>query len=566
MGPDNTADSYTRQRLAQRRLMREVLTLERPAIALLVLQSLITALATIGYTVALAGIVADLSGYPTGYCLYSAMVVLGLAVAGRITAAGWMERSAMELGIRCKTRYQRQLLERWFGKPRANGSKATGIGSDLRLFDDGMARIAVFYQRFLPAAIQLAVIPPTIGIAAILIDWPTGLILLATGPLIPVFMVLIGWTTIWQTRLQWAALQELGQTFFELLRGGVALRALGCERWVMSLITRGSDNFRRRTMKVLAVAFLSALVLELVAMIGLALVAVQAGIRLVEGMLDFAPALAVLLLAPEFYLPFRNLGSRHHAGMEGATGAADLFDALQQSEPTAAASPERSHPAPPATVPFGLVVSNVQFTYPGQPRPAIRNFSMHIPEGTLTAIAGPSGAGKSTLARLILGLLDPDRGTICWRGLERNAITDDEWHSQFAWVPQQPAFFPGSLRDNLTIGNCDPGEQRILEVLSAVRMQERVNSLPTGLSTPVAEAALTFSVGERQRIAIARALLRNANLLILDEPTASLDAGNEQNLLMLLRALLPKTTVLVIAHRPATIAAADAVIHLTPPA
>ncbi len=563
---DSTVDSHTEQRLAQRRLMREAFAFERPALIKIGLQSLVTALSIVGYTVALAHIIANLAGYPTAFAVKESMMVLAVAVAARITIAGWMERTAQELGIRCKGRYQRELLRLWFDKPSYTDGNSGGLGSELRLFDDGMTRIAVFYQRFLPASIQLAILPPIIGVAAVLIDWPTGLILLATGPLIPIFMVLIGWTTIWQTRKQWAALQALGQTFFELLRGGVALRALGCERWVMGIIAGASENFRHRTMKVLAVAFLSALVLELLAMLGIALVAVQAGIRLVEGMLAFAPALAVLLLAPEFYMPFRNLGSRHHAGMEGAESAVLLFDTLAQAETTTAV--DTPAPPPPAAVEAdGLLLSGLCYAYPSQAqRTVVSNFSMHLAEGSITAIAGPSGAGKTTIARLILGLLDPTHGTIHWRGRSRDEYSVEEWQSLLAWVPQLPAFFPGSLRDNLVPIDRKTDDRRIETVLEAVQMGAKVRSLPAGLSTPVAEAALTLSVGERQRLAIARALLRNARILILDEPTASLDPANEQALLELLQSLVPQTTILIIAHRPATLAVADRVIDLAKPA
>lgn len=535
--------------------MRDLAQEEKSTLIFLSTLSLGQALAIAGFSICLAYLLAGLAGYretDDSAILIGLLILFGFM---RIAFSALTERLSTSMGIRRRMAYRRQLLRIWFDPNRADLRPEHTTGDRLAIFEDGTRKIELFYQRFVPASLQVSVIPLVLVAAALFLDFATGLILLITGPLIPVFMILIGKGSELHIKKQWGFLQSLNRSFLTTLRAGVDLLVHGKENWVRHYLDGLSETFRVTTVKILAVAFLSALVLEIFAMIGVALVAAQTGVRLVEGWMEFAPALAVLLLAPEFYLPFRTLGSHHHAGMEAAESAVGVFAELDQKK-----EPVQKPQATLRGKDSGLVVEGVSFSWPDQAAtPLFEDLFFALEANQTGAIIGPSGVGKTTLFRLIMGLESIQSGDIRIGSQSIHETPGSAWRESLCWVPQSPSFFPGSLRDNITMGNTDVSDQKISEALDRAKCQEILKNLPEGLDTPISESALSFSAGERQRLAIARALLRESPTILLDEPTASLDPESERDMIAILQDLKRDHTLLIIAHRRKTIALADTV-------
>jgi ATP-binding cassette subfamily C protein CydD len=544
--------------------MRELVSAERPAFLALNIYAVGMAGAIAGFTINLAYLLAALAGYLETYDLSRLIGWTVFFALLRLLFSGLSERTSLRLGLRRREDYRRQLLSVWFSDEGIGRRTFGPVGEQIAVFEEATQKIEAFYQRFVPASLQAAWIPLILAVVALFLDWPAGLVLVITGPLIPVFMILIGKGSEWHIRGQWNLLERMNQSFLNTLRSSLDLLVNNREDWVRTGLSRLTDHFRRTTMKVLAVAFLSALVLEVFAMIGVALVAAQTGVRLVEGWMEFAPALSVLLLAPEFYLPFRTLGARHHAGMEAAESASRLFEQLD-AEAKVEHSPEpAAAKVPDASTQEGLRITDLTFSWSKDPTvaPLLDRISLPVAPREFVALAGPSGAGKSTLFRLLLGLETPIAGSIAWNATQLREGELKAWRDCLAWVPQAPNFFPGSLRENLYLGREVGPDEELWEALEMAECAALVRGLPRGLNGPIYEAAQTFSTGERQRLALARALLQKAPLLLFDEPTASLDPVNEAALLRVMGRLKTQVSLLVIAHRRRTLAAADRVYYL----
>jgi ABC-type transport system involved in cytochrome bd biosynthesis fused ATPase/permease subunit len=308
----------------------------------------------------------------------------------------------------------------------------------------------------------------------------------------------------------------------------------------------------------LKIAFLSSFVLELAASVSIALLAVQIGIRLIEGLMPFHLGLFILLLAPDFYLPIRQFGVHHHAGMEGVAAASRIFEILD-AQP--AVNDSLRSVEPPGQL-LTLEFQNVTWRYPDSPEPALREVSFRLEPGKIHALAGPSGSGKSTVFKALLRFIEPQAGVIRVNG---NAITDfpiRAWRERLALVPQTPHFFEGTVLENLRFARPDASREEIVRAADLAEARAFIERLPQGFDTPAGEAALRFSGGERQRLAIARAFLKNALLLLLDEPSAHLDLENEEKLNRAITRLARGRTTLIIAHREATLRTADVVIFL----
>ena len=442
----------------------------------------------------------------------------------------------------------------------------------------GVEAVEAWVGQYLPQA-ALAVIVPLAVLAVVLaLDPLSGLVLAVTGPLIPVFMYLIGGAARERTHRQFVTLSRLSARFLDAIQALPMLRAFGRAGDEAMAIARASEGFRAVTLSVLRVAFLSALTLELLATIGVAIVAVEVGLRLLYARIAFRDAFTVLLLAPEFYRPLRNLGAAFHAGMAGSEALARIRE-IDADEPpgtrrssvpaaveidagdVADAGRNRGRPHEPAA--FAVTLRQVSFSYARSGPPALSGVDLELPAGRTMALVGPSGSGKTTIARLLLRFLDPDEGEILADGMPLASWTSDEWRRRVAWVPQQPHLFHGSILDNLLIAWPDAPTGAVERALEHAHADAFVRELPDGLRTQVGERGQRLSGGQAQRIALARAFLKDAPLLILDEPTAQLDPEGEQAVRESMTRLRRGRTVLLIAHRLTTVVDADAIVVLS---
>ncbi len=422
---------------------------------------------------------------------------------------------------------------------------------------DGVDQLAAYFARYLPQRAFAVILPLAILVAAFPADWVAGLVLLLTAPLVPLFMLLLGHAAERASQRRWTALTRLGAHFLDALQGLVTLRLFGAGAREQALLAASSEAYRSETMAVLRVAFLSSLVLEFFATVSIAVVAVLVGFRLLWGDLHFFNGLFVLLLAPEFFLPLRALGTLRHARMDALAVAASVQQILAEPVPVRPAG-GGGVPQAPITIAF----EDVDFAHaPG--RPALAGLNLQIAAGRTLAVVGDSGAGKSTLLTLLLGFARPQRGRICINGVDLADLDLERWRQRLAWVPQRPHVFAGSVRDNLRIARADADAPALQRAAAAVGFDAVVAQLPQGWDTPLGEHGHGLSGGQAQRLALARAFLRDAPVLLLDEPTQHLDAAAGAAIDDALARLGHGRTVLTIAHRmqPARAAGAIAVLQ-----
>jgi len=431
---------------------------------------------------------------------------------------------------------------------------------------ESVEALDAFYSQYLPQLV-LAALTPLIFLAFVFpLDPVSGLVLLVTAPLIPLFMILIGSQAAALTLRQWGLLHRMSAYFLDVIQGLATLKMLGRSRLQIRTIAQVSDRFRQVTMGVLRVTFLSALALELLSTLSTAVVAVEVGLRLLYGRLAFEQALFVLVLAPEFYLPLRLLGTRFHAGMAGAAAAKRIFEVLETPAP--AASPEAEFFLSSAPE---VVFDQMSFSYAGSatrlddehpPSLALDEISFRLPPGETTALIGPSGAGKSSLASLLLRFVEPLSGNIQVNGVALSTLDVDAWRRNVAWLPQHPALFQGTILENIRLARADASLEQVRQAARQAAADDFITAMPEGYDTLVGEAGARLSGGQAQRIALARAFLKDAPLIILDEPTAHLDLQTEAELQRATQKLLAGRTALVIAHRLSTIALARQVLVL----
>jgi ATP-binding cassette subfamily C protein CydD len=426
---------------------------------------------------------------------------------------------------------------------------------------EGIEALDAYYRQYLPQLALAALVPLTVLLFVFPLDWVSGLVLLLTAPLIPVFMVLIGNAAEALTKQQWTSLSRMSAHFLDVLQGLASLKLLGRSREQIQTIAQISDLFRQTTMGVLRVTFLSALVLEMVATLSTAVVAVQIGLRLLYGYLSFEDAFFILLLAPEFYLPLRMLGTRFHAGMAGVAAAHRIFEILETPD-MASLSRTGSHDlqrqAEPAR--FHLRFSDVHYAYDDGQRPALNGASFEVLPGQRVALVGPSGAGKSTVAYLLLRFIEPDEGGITVDGLPLRGLSPQAWREQLAWVPQSPYLFHGTVAENILLARPSASPDKVAWAARQSHAHAFIEALPQGYATLIGERGARLSGGEAQRVALARAFLKDAPLLILDEATANLDPEIEALIQDAMARLLRGRTVLMIAHRLSTVYRADRIL------
>jgi len=489
--------------------------------------------------------------------LLAVTAVLALVILVRGALTGVREGFTQHLGITIRRVFRDQLTRKLLTLGPA-GLAAERSGELVATAGEGIDRLDPYYSRYVPQVIATAIVPTLIVAYTLTVDWLSGLIFLITGPLIPVFMALIGVAAQHLSQAQWRELGRLSAHYLDTLQGLVTIRLLGRENAERERLAAGGEIYRRRTLEVLRVAFLSGAVLELAAAISTAIVAVSIGLRLIAGQIGLETGLVVLLLAPEFYLPFRALGAEHHAGMEGRAAGERIFKLLDAPEPATRPSTPARCPDRPQRIEF----QGVSYTYPNAATPALQGISLTLEAGRITAIAGPTGAGKTTLVRLLLGFIEPTAGAILVDGHPLKTLNPAEWRARVGYAPQFAHLFAGTLRDNLLLARPGASSAALQRALDHAECGELLARLPHGLDTVIGEFGGDLSGGERQRLALARAFLKDAPVVVLDEPTSHLDPGNEALIRSALERLAADRLTVIIAHRLTTLRAAHRVAVL----
>ncbi|RMF72663.1 MAG: thiol reductant ABC exporter subunit CydD [Acidobacteria bacterium] len=547
---------------SDRRLVRAAFA-ERARLGASVACGLLAALFTVVLAAALARIVAlALEGGHRPEEFVPALAAFALAAIAR-AIAGWTGGVlAASASARLRTRLRARLAGRLvrLGPLRIGSERAGELSATLQ---QGIERLDAFVASYLPQLALAAGIPLGISLIVAWQDPLSGLVLLVTAPLIPVFMVLIGGLAAARSRKQWRALSRMSAHFLDVLQGLPTLKVFGRAREQARRIERTSREFGDATMGVLRIAFLSALVLELVATISTAVVAVEVGLRLLYGRLGFEPAFLVLLLAPEVYAPLRRLGASFHAGTEGSAAAERIFEVLAREPPAIVVAP-----ALPCPDRLAVRFEDVHYVYPARPgasgtdRPALAGIDLDLEPGRTLALVGPTGAGKSTLVALLLRFDVPARGRITVDGTPLERIDPAAWRRAVAWVPQRPHVFAATVEENIRLFRPDATRGQVVAAARAAGLADDIERLPAGWLTQLGEFGAGLSGGQLQRLALARAFVADAPLVVMDEPTSHLDPSLEAELAATTRRLLAGRTALVIAHRLGTVRHADEIAVL----
>jgi ATP-binding cassette subfamily C protein CydD len=542
-----------------RRLLKHVLRAPRDLVAVIIL-NLAGAAALVWQARLLSRVIGRVflnqAALPQVTSLLGGFLALALLRAG----AAWRgEAAAVRAAGRIKSELRNQLAAHLFSLGPAY-VKRERSGELTNVLTEGIEALDAYLGQYLPQLVLAALIPLTMLFFVLPLDPLSGLVLLLTAPLIPFFMVLIGSGAAAVARRQFGALSRMSAHLLDVLQGLTTLKVLSRSRDQVEVIRHVSDQYRSATLDVLRVAFLSALVLELVATISTAVVAVQIGLRLLAGRIAFEEAFFILLLAPEFYLPLRLLSTRFHSGTAGVAAAERIFQILEIAPPAARSSPARGLPVP--SMPAPIRFQQVSVRYPDRNQPALANLTLEIPPGTSFALVGPSGSGKSTVADLLLRFIDADQGTITIDQTPLNDIATDHWLQRLAWLPQAPHLFSATILENLRLARPAASMDEVIWACRQAEIDEFIQGLPLGYDTPVGEHGARLSGGQAQRIALARAFLKDAPLLIFDEPTSYLDPEHEDRVQSAMHRLVAGRTALIIAHRLTTVQSCDQIAVL----
>ena len=488
---------------------------------------------------------------PPLYLLLVWIILRGLVHVGTEYAS-----TQMAIHIKSKLRHQLFLKLGELGPTYVRGERS---GELLTTIVEGVEQLEIFVAKYVPQLALSIFLPFAVFLLVAQVDWITAIVLAFTFPALILFMILIGVTTRQKTEKQYKLLGLLSGHFLDVLRGLSTLQLFNRGRAQLDIIATISEKHRKATMSTLYLAFLSAFVMELFATISTAVIAVFLGLRLINGQIDFNHAYLVLLLAPEFYLPIRALGTQFHAGANGTAAAKRIFEILDEVPTGYSVSHggRTLHEDAGSHVEFDAVT----FAYPGSELPVVKNLSFVLAPGERVALVGITGAGKSTVLDLLLGYVKPTSGTIRVNGVDLADLDIGWWRNQCGWMGQKPHLFQGTIADNIRMAEPNAGMVEVEWAAEMAHADAFIRALPHGYATEIQET-VTLSGGQLSRIALARALFKKAPVFLMDEPTAQLDAESEAAILDALEQATQGRTVLFVAHRPAMIAFADRMLRI----
>jgi len=485
--------------------------------------------------------------------LSTVLAGLGAVIAGRVLVAWFQDSAAQRASAVVKSQLRSQLVAR----AATSGPDGARTRAEVAaMATRGIDALDGYFGQYLPQLILAVIVPVAVLTRMLAADLTATVIVAVTLPLIPVFMILVGRATETANAKRWDALTRLSHHFLDIISGLQTLKVFGRAKAQAESVRLTTDRYRTTTMATLRVAFLSSLVLEMIATLSVALVAVSVGVRLVDAGLDLRTGLLVIILAPEAYLPLRQVGARYHAAAEGLAAAEQTFEILDR--PVGESGTAREVPDMRRD---GVVrVEGVSVAHPGRLGNAPDDAFLTARCGEITVVVGPSGGGKTTLLSVLLGIRQPDAGavTVCGGGRQAVLATLDPdcWRTQLAWVDQSPYLFAGTVGDNVRLARPDATDDALRSALDAAGLAA------IGVDRLVGEAGGGLSAGERRRVAVARAVLRDAPLVLLDEPTAGLDADTEHDVLATIARLASNSIVIMVSHRPAAIAIAHHVVEI----
>lgn len=549
-------------RLAASAWLRALARSQRGAIAATILCGLVGGLAIIGQAALLAWLLHALAVEGQGLAaLWHPVLALVALYLLRALCAWGSERLGIAVALRVKAQVRRRIRDQVarLGPVRLRGRHSAGLAG---LMLEQTEALEGYFARYLPQMALAVLLPAAILAVAFSLDWIVGLLFLLTGPLVPVFMALIGMGAAALHERQFVALSRMSSHFLDRLRGLATIRILSRGEAEVAAIHAVAEDYRRRTMSVLRVAFVSSGVLEFFTAVSIGLVALYIGMNIL-GILDYGgtrhslfTGMFLLLLAPEFFFPLRQLAAHYH-DRAAALGAAEGIRVFLEE---AAPPPGRSAPPPG---PVSIAVADLHLRYEGGGRIALAGAGLRVAAGERVALVGPSGGGKSSLLAVLAGFVTPDAGQVTLSGVPLAELDLPAWHRRLAWIGQQAHVFHGTIAENIALGDPQPDEERLRDAALAAGVTDFAAALPDGLATLVGERGLGLSGGQAQRVALARALYRPADLYLLDEPTARLDAAMEARVIAALERVTSGRTVVVATHSPALAAFADRVVHVS---
>ncbi len=484
------------------------------------------------------------------------VAVLGV-VALRVAATWACRRSGTAAATAVKRTLRTAVLKRLRGAgPLALAGMRTGEIAHTAV--DAVEALDAYYSRYLPQRSIASLLPFTILAVVFPLDWLSGLILVLTAVFLPLSMVVIGEEAHERNSRLWGTLARMSGRFLDVLQGLATVRMFGAAGREARAIGKASDEYRVLTLSVLRIAFLSSFMLELISAVSIAIVAVVSGIRLLSGAMSFFPAYFILLIAPEYFLTLRQLGTFYHSRMEAVSAAEQVRAFLEMPVHEQPSSSATSRPVPGRAP--AVLFRDVRFAY--DERAVLEGISIRLAPGEHVTLAGTSGAGKSTILALLLGFARPSGGSIEIDGVPLASLDPSAWRDSVAWLPQRPTIFLGTLRTNITLGREDAPVHRVDDAVRLAHVDEFLPRLPRGLDTEVGEAGQGLSVGQAQRVALARLFLREPGLVLLDEPTAHLDEESARLVADGIAALCAGRTAMTITHRASSAAVSGRVLTL----